>query len=146
MLYCVPGFGLGTNFHWLPSQCSIRVRCKLSAPAYCPTDHASLAESAVAAVSRPSAPTPGLGTLVQPFASCTGVTLGEAAGVVLAFVLAFVLVFGLHAASNRASAASAGTSAALHRPGGLRGCLRGCARQSSEVGGGPDGVCPVRAP
>src|SRR5260221_2249015 len=130
MLYCVPGFGLGTNFHWLPSQCSIRVRCTLSAPAYCPTDHASVAESAVTAVSRPSAPTLGLGTLVQPFNSCTGVTLGEAAGV----VLAFVLVLGLHAASNRASAASAGTSAALHRPGGPRCCLRGCARQGSEVG------------
>src|SRR5260221_9155373 len=75
MLYCVPGFGLGTNFHWLPSQCSIRVRCTLSAPAYCPTDHASVAESAVTAVSRPSAPTLGVGTLVQPFNSCTRVTL-----------------------------------------------------------------------
>src|SRR5260370_23538296 len=110
MLYCVPGFGLGTNFHWLPSQCSMSVRCKLSAPAYCPTDHASLAESAVTAVSPPSPPTPGLGTLVKPFASCTGVTLGEAAGGVLAFVLGL----GLHAASNRASAPSARTSAPLH--------------------------------
>jgi hypothetical protein len=50
-------------------------------------------------VSRPSAPTPGLGTLLQPFASCTGVTLGELAGV----VLAFVLVLGLHAASAAAT-------------------------------------------
>src|SRR5258705_9583990 len=103
MLYCVPGFGLGTNFHWLPSQCSISVRCKLSAPSYCPTDHASVAESAVTALSRPSAPTPGLGTLLQPFDSCSDVTLGEAAGV----VLAFVLVLGLHAASAAAMRSAA---------------------------------------
>src|SRR5258707_6627437 len=95
MLYCVPGFGLGTNFHWLPSQCSNRVRCKLSAPSYCPTDHASVVESAVTAVSRPSAPTPGLGTFVQPFASWTRVTVGEAAGV----ELAFVRVLGVHSAN-----------------------------------------------
>src|SRR5260221_11541037 len=80
MLYCVPGFGLGTNFHWLPSQCSIRVRCTLSAPAYCPTDHASVAESAVTAVSPPSAPTLGRGTLVQPFHNCPRGTLGAGAG------------------------------------------------------------------
>src|SRR5258706_6556175 len=103
MLYCVPGFGLGTNFHWLPSQCSNRVRCKLSAPSYCPTDHASVVESAVTAVSPPSAPTPGLGTFVQPLASCTAVTLGEAAGV----VLAFVLVLWLHAASVAATRSAA---------------------------------------
>src|SRR5260370_30838303 len=96
MLYCVPGFGLGTNFHWLPSQCSMSVRCKLSAPAYCPTDHASLAESAVTAVSRPSPPTPGLRTLVKPFPSCPGLPLGAAAGVVLALCLLPRLAAALH--------------------------------------------------
>src|SRR5258706_10429078 len=80
MLYCVPGFGPGTNFHWLPSQCSIRVRCRLSAPSYCPTDHASVAESAVTAVDPPPPPAPGLRTFLLPLARCPPVPLGGAAG------------------------------------------------------------------
>src|SRR5260221_12163220 len=99
MLYCVPGFGLGTNFHWPPSQCSISVRCKLSAPSYCPTDQASVAESAVTAVSRPSPPTPGVRPLVPPLASWTAVTLDEAGR----GVLGLVVVLGLHAASAGAT-------------------------------------------
>src|SRR5260221_11939059 len=79
MLYCVPGFGLGTNFHWLPSQCSNRVRCKLSAPSYCPTDHALVVERGVTAVRGPPPPAPGVGTVVQPFASCTPPPLGGGA-------------------------------------------------------------------
>src|SRR5260221_12738718 len=101
MLYCVPGFGLGTNFHWPPSQCSISVRCKLSAPSYCPTDQASVAESAVTAVSRPPPPTPGLRTLGQAFSTWAPVPPEEAAG----GGVAFALRLELPAARKQASAA-----------------------------------------